>query len=220
MRRLSDAVAPLIARMTSENDVAARELRRAAVNDTWVRAVREVFRDAAPFVLAHVNAVYVMSAEKGAAVRRFDRPASPSCGVPSSGPVLVVYVDDSMVRSELDNRQELLKMRFRERGENVASLKIVPALRDMRKRHPFAHLAEVEPDSPPKGPDGSRGKAQPSVRAAAPGASLRERGVDSCRVAPPSEDASHAAVHAVENPVVRAALQRAMAACENRDGGK
>lgn len=223
MKRLSDAVAPLVARMTGENDIAARELRRAKVNDAWVRAVRDVFRDAAPFVFAHVNAVYVMSAEKGAAVRRFDRPASQG-DAPSSGAVLVVYVDDSMVRSELDNRQELVKMKFRECGENVSSLKMVPSLRDMRKRHPFAHLAQPGSVSSQAGGGTPRPGRRPAPRvpteAPSSGAYPGGRPSVSYGVASIPESDSTAAAEAVEDSAVRAALRRAIAACENRDREK
>ena len=222
MKRLADAVAPFLARMTGGNDLAVRELRRAVVNDVWVSAVRDVFREAAPFVLAHVNAVYVMSAEKGAAVRRFDRPASSDDAPvsPVSGAVLVVYVDDSMVRSELDNRQELMKMKFCEHGENVSSLKIVPALRDMKKRHPFAHLAETAAGSLRS----SRRPARVLEQLDSPGSSPGARshvGIAAFSGEPPASGSDAAEVaKGVENPAVRAALQRAMVACENREREK
>ena len=93
--------------------------------------MRCVFKDAAPLVLEHTNAVYVLSGEQGSDVRRFDRPASETRGRAVEGTVLVVYADDSMVRSELDNRQELLKMKFNEQGENVELFKI----RSLHPRH-------------------------------------------------------------------------------------
>ncbi|WP_165248556.1 hypothetical protein [Adlercreutzia sp. ZJ141] len=50
---------------------------------------------------------------------------------------LIVYSDDSMVRSDLDARQEFLKMRLRESGEYIEKFKILPSKMDMRSRHPF-----------------------------------------------------------------------------------
>ncbi|WP_165042852.1 hypothetical protein [Adlercreutzia sp. ZJ138] len=50
---------------------------------------------------------------------------------------LIVYSDDSMVRSDLDARQEFLKMKLRESGEYIERFKILPSKMDMRSRHPF-----------------------------------------------------------------------------------
>lgn len=196
MRRFSDAVKTLLSRMEGENLVAAREMRRAAVNDVWASSVRAVFKEASSFVLAHVNAVYVMSAEQGAKVRRFDRPADTQGGVPN-GNVLVVYSDDSMVRSELDARQELLKMKFRDRGEHIAALKIIPATGGMRARHPFCNqsCADASP-------------VEPAVRASNPNPEARAQ--------VPSEDIGRVA-NVVENPGVRNAMRRAMIASATRN---
>lgn len=56
------------------------------------------------------------------------------CALPKQ---LIVYSDDSMVRSDLDARQEFLKMKLREAGEHVERFKILPSKMDMRTRHPF-----------------------------------------------------------------------------------
>ena len=122
MRRIGDNLGDLVARLGESDGSAGRALRRAAVHHLWETSVRCVFKDAAPLVLEHTNAVYVLSGEQGSDVRRFDRPASETRGRAVEGTVLVVYADDSMVRSELDNRQELLKMKFNEQGENVELL--------------------------------------------------------------------------------------------------
>lgn len=137
MRKIGEGLTRYIAGISGRDETASHALRRARVHRLWEEVVRAVFREAAPLVLDHTNAVYIMSAEKGNAVRRFDRPASDTQGFASVGNVLVVCLDDSMVRSELDNRQELVKMKFREKGEPVEALKIVPSIRDMKQRHPF-----------------------------------------------------------------------------------
>ncbi len=145
MRRIGDNLGDLVARLGESDGSAGRALRRAAVHHLWETSVRCVFKDAAPLVLEHTNAVYVLSGEQGSDVRRFDRPASETRGRAVEGTVLVVYADDSMVRSELDNRQELLKMKFNEQGENVELFKIVPSTRDMKNQHPFRAKEEVFP---------------------------------------------------------------------------
>lgn len=144
MRKIGDGLTRYIAGISGRDETASRALRRARVHRLWEETVHAVFKEAASLVLDHTNAVYVMSAEKGNAVRRFDRPASDTQGFASAGNVLVVCLDDSMVRSELDNRQELVKMKFREKGEPVEALKIVPSIRDMKQRHPFRKDARDE----------------------------------------------------------------------------
>lgn len=198
MRRFSDAVKSLVSHMEGGNLVAAREMRRAAVNDVWASSVHAVFKEAASFILEHVNAVYVMSAEQGAKVRRFDRPADVQGGNPG-GNVLVVYSDDSMVRSELDARQELLKMKFRERGERIASLKIIPSTGGMRARRPFA-----KNDVPSACESPFDALARDSHTC----------GEGLC------EQRARELAEVIENPAVRKAATRAMTASATRNGKK
>lgn len=145
MKKIGDGLTRYVARISGCDETASRALRRAVVHRLWEEAVLAVFKEAAQLVLDHTNAVYIMSAEKGNAVRRFDRPAGDMRDCASTGSVLVVCLDDSMVRSELDNRQELVKMKFREKGEPVETLRIIPSIRDMKQRHPFRRDASVSP---------------------------------------------------------------------------
>ncbi|MVN55959.1 hypothetical protein GO744_07335, partial [Gordonibacter sp. ResAG-50] len=116
MRKLKADLDRLKATLEEKNPSGAEALRFAEVNDLWRNAVGAVFGgDSADLVLDHTNSVYVMSGEQGGNLRRFDRPRSETQGS-VAGKVLAVYCDDSMVRSELDNRQELLKMKFKEQG--------------------------------------------------------------------------------------------------------
>ena len=127
MRKLKADLDRLKALLEEKNPGGAEALRFAEVNDLWKNAVAVVFGgDSAALVLDHTNSVYVMSGEQGGNLRRFDRPRSETQG-PVEGKVLAVYCDDSMVRSELDNRQELLKMKFKEQGEDVEALRILPS---------------------------------------------------------------------------------------------
>lgn len=181
MRKIGDGLTRYIAGISGRDETASRALRRARVHRLWEETVHAVFKEAAHLVLDHTNAVYIMSAEKGNAVRRFDRPASDTQGFASTGNVLVVCLDDSMVRSELDNRQELVKMKFREKGEPVEVLKIVPSIRDMKQRHPFrkdasASAAGPAAEFPSDGsPRGGRVGAGGCSAAAAPRNPLSDR---------------------------------------------
>jgi hypothetical protein len=135
--RLKDINTTILSKLGGTSDTARLEMRRAKINTIWESVTKEVFQEAAHFILAHTNAVYIMSGEKGSLVKRFDRPASAN-QTTTTGKVLVVYSDDSMVRSELDNRQELIKMKFHIAGEKIELVKIIPSVNNMKQRHPFA----------------------------------------------------------------------------------
>lgn len=137
MKKLKADLDRLKALLEEKNPAGAEALRASEVNELWQRAVSGVFEsDAAALVLDHTNSVYVMSGEQGGSLKRFERPRSEIPG-PVRGKILVVYCDDSIVRSELDNRQELLKMIFKKKGEDIEALRILPSTRDMKNRHPF-----------------------------------------------------------------------------------
>ena len=200
MRKLKADLDRLKALLEEKNPGGAEALRFAEVNDLWKNAVAVVFGgDSAALVLDHTNSVYVMSGEQGGNLRRFDRPRSETQG-PVEGKVLAVYCDDSMVRSELDNRQELLKMKFNEQGENVELFKIVPSTRDMKNQHPFRAKEEVFPQ--PFGQGGS-----PAPR---PAKALTDA----------QQEAVRDTAGTVEDQRVRCALERAMMASKASENGE
>lgn len=198
MRKLAVDVEKLIASWERDGSFSRKEMRAAMVNKKWEYAVRAVFKDAAQFVLDHINAVYVVSGEQGATLRRFDRSRSEAqdavAGV--TGKVVAVYSDDSMVRSELDNRQELLKMKMHEQGEQVEALRIIPSTRDMKGRRPFALENEKS----------------------------RQQNASANRPSVPLSDEEFAEVSkrvsSVEDPLIRRALLRAMVANEETKKGQ
>lgn len=136
MRRLSDGIDSLLRRLGALDSAAAEALRYERVNRLWEEASREVFGSAASLVLDHTNTVYLMTPEQAADLRRFDRPRS-AMQRSFSGNVLVVYADDSLVRSEIDARQQLLVMKCHQLGEHVEGVVILPSKGAMKARHPF-----------------------------------------------------------------------------------
>ena len=126
MKRLGEGIGDVLSRMNAGNE-SARKARRAAQIQSSLRvAVEKVYKDAAPFVLSHINGVYV-SAEDGVAC-------------------LTVYSDDSLVRSDIDARQEFLKMALLETGEHIESFRIVASRFGMKERHPYADAREKDDD--------------------------------------------------------------------------
>ena len=185
MKSLGDGIKELMAAFGSGQDSASRARRAAAVNVVWRKAVEAVYKDAAQMVLDHVNAVYVMRAQDVDDARAAAR-------VTDGGTVLVVYVDDSMIRSDLDARQEFLKMKLNEQGEHVEAFCIKPSRFDMKSRHPF----KPDLDDPLTAARAARVAHPPVVRQLS----------DQERAAVAERSSS------VENPALRRAIEAAMIA--------
>lgn len=112
-----------------------KKRRIAQVKALWEDVVTSMYGNAAPFVLSHTNAVYILAsqstAEKNAAAH-------------SHGKQLVVYLDDSMVRSDLDCRREFVKLKLAEKGEIIEEVRLYPSKRDMRQRHPYRKKTPIK----------------------------------------------------------------------------
>ncbi len=118
MKKLGQELEKISSRFpTDEKTLIARSA--AKVQAMWKDAIEHVYKDVAPYVLDHVNAVYITDDD----------------GVRT----LMVYMDDGDFRSDVHCRQELIVLRMKERfGEEVEAFKTFPSRFDMRKRHPFA----------------------------------------------------------------------------------
>lgn len=129
MKRLSESIRSCLDAVGA-NDESSRKARRAAeVQQAWKLAVEKVYQDAAPFVLSHINAIYVLK-ENGVAC-------------------VVVYADDSLIRSDIDARQEFLKMALAELGERVETFRILASRFTMKDRHPFAETSAEDDEYDP-----------------------------------------------------------------------
>ena len=133
MARLGDGLQQLLQGLGEQGAQAAKSRRVAEVHVRWRMATEAVYGPSAPLILDHTNAVYIMRPDKA------NDPAAAS--VPQGKTLLVVYCDDAMIRSDIDARQEMLKIRLNEQGEHVALFSIKPARFDMKARHPFREEA-------------------------------------------------------------------------------
>ena len=126
---LGQALGSMLRGLGGSDPQAARAQRVAEVHVRWKCAVEAVYREAASLVLDHVNAVYIVSPDKT------EDPVAARVG--QGRTLLVVYADDAMVRSDIDARQEFLKMKLNEQGERVDVFSIKASRRDMLRRHPY-----------------------------------------------------------------------------------
>ena len=133
MADLGSGLQQLLRSLGAAGAQAARSQRVAEVHVRWKCAVEAVYRDSASLVLDHTNGVYIMKPEQA------NGPMA--ARVPAGKTLLVVYCDDAMIRSDIDARQEMLKIRLNEQGEHVALFSIKPARFDMKARHPFREEA-------------------------------------------------------------------------------
>lgn len=160
MKKIGVGVKELMAALGGGDDVSRKAARAAEVNVVWRNAVEAVYGEASSLVLSHVNAVYIMeaAAEVGGSrdgMKRARVLAASASAVRQqegqsrrAGAQLVVYCDDSLIRSDLDARQEFLKMRLREQGEHVETFKILPSRFDMKARHPFVREGDFLESAP------------------------------------------------------------------------
>lgn len=130
VKKLNDEMKTFIHSCSPDENFLAKIQRSVVVKTRWKCAVRAVYKDAAQLILDHVNAVYILRAEQV-----YNK--TEEIRVKNTGTVLVVYADDSMVRSDIDARQEFLKLKLNEQGECVETFCIKPSRFDMRGRHPF-----------------------------------------------------------------------------------
>ncbi len=136
MKTIGEGIQETLGSLSSSNDAAHKAARIAQVRLAWKNAVEAVYKDAAEMVLNHINAVYIVSAATRVNGSRNKGRIVAEPGQSTSNQ-LIVYVDDSLIRSDLDARQEFLKLHLKEQGENVDEFCILPSRFEMKERHPF-----------------------------------------------------------------------------------
>ncbi|MEC4295398.1 hypothetical protein [Adlercreutzia shanghongiae] len=112
-----------------------KERYRAAVERAW-RGRPEVAR----LVLMHTNGIYIAKDER------------PRKGPDRDRDILVfgIYLDDAMVRTEVDSWQSVLLTALRQEGLSVEELRFMPAKWDMRQRRLFPELWEEDAGAMPE----------------------------------------------------------------------
>lgn len=126
MKRIGQELSRIIGSLDGD---AARFMSVALNNERYREAVRSVWADpdAARLILEGTNGFYVREDTSPRKGPRKDEPYM----------VSVVCAADALIRSELDAHRELLHLKLREAGMQTEELRIVPARRGMKERHPF-----------------------------------------------------------------------------------
>ena len=130
MQKISSNIDAFVNGLSPEQ---ARAFKAASVHDCFADAVRAEFGDeAAALVLSDVQAVFVLT----------DDAAQTKAGRMHPDVILHIYSDDSEVRSELDARQESLKMKMMVRGVHFDRMRGYQSAFDMKLRKPFEQVIE------------------------------------------------------------------------------
>lgn len=113
-----------------ELDIDAKDMIDSAKRKrAYKNAVRKIWKDeqASDLIFAHTNAFYI---------RKDDRPKK---GEFRDKPYILcdICIDDPTIRSEIDSRRSILEIALKDEGLSFNELRIIPARRGMRKRHPF-----------------------------------------------------------------------------------
>lgn len=139
MKRLGDGgnVQKVLESMGGDSGKAAKIARGAKVRSMW-RSLMMHNHD--KFILDHTNNVFIVRSEGGPRPdgKRF-RDDGKDASSTGRGKQLIVYVDDSVVASELNARRELIKLQFLDHyHEEIDEFKIIISQGRHKKNHPFA----------------------------------------------------------------------------------
>lgn len=122
----------------------AKMVRVSRYREAYANAVQRTWREnaeAARFMLNHTNAFYI---------RKDERPRK---GPDKDKPRILceVCVDDPIARTELNMRQEILRLALAHEGIQYDEFRIIPAKMGMRNRHPFAkHALSINEQAQPQ----------------------------------------------------------------------
>lgn len=136
---------------------AAKMMRIQQIKERYRVAVKRTWRDnpaAADWVLAHTNGMYVAKDD-----RLRTGPDKHKDRI-----IFGVYLDDPVVRTEFDARQQLLAFALRQEGMSFDELRILPAKWDMRQRRAFPEYWGEQPAACAAAPAEARPRAAEDVQ--------------------------------------------------------
>ena len=132
------------------DDMARIAYRASQVQQEFKEAIEHLYREHAPLVLSHVNAVYILDgnpAEDGAIRKGIRTQSRQKQSSPEK--TLVVYLDDGSFRADIHSQQHFIMLWLNERyGEGIEHFKAYPSRMGMRKKHPYG--TDDRSDSEPR----------------------------------------------------------------------
>ncbi len=120
---------------SSSNDIEEvlkkKAIRTAKVLKDFKNCIVEIYGNNSWVILEKINGVYILKGNKEKNLRKSTNKINR----------LVVYTNDSLIHSELDSRQEEIKLYFKVKKENIDSFEIYSSKFNMRNR--FIYSNEV-----------------------------------------------------------------------------
>lgn len=126
MEPLSNWVSSSVSGLAKNKDAAKIAIRTQQVHSIYKNAIEKTFSfnpsGTVQLILDHTNAVYITRDD--------------------DWKTLIIYVDDSDVKSALDHNQYFILQSFREQNELIDEYKLLTSRATMRSRHPFKKADE------------------------------------------------------------------------------
>ncbi|MDO5117796.1 MAG: hypothetical protein Q4D34_04845 [Eggerthellaceae bacterium] len=130
MNSLQDKLYALFDELPIQGEAAQKMRRALIVQGLFRQAIEQVYKDKASYVLSHINAVYIMKNDD------------------TTDKELIIYADDSLIRADLDARQEFIKVALFAQGEEIRTARFIASRGNMKKHHPFVEIEDIEYDNP------------------------------------------------------------------------
>ena len=128
MKRLAQELDNVLLECFGDDEESRKQYATAKLEEAFQEAVVAVFKGGASFVLPLINMVFIKREERGAE--------------------LIVYSEDSAVRSSLDARQGLLKHFLIKQGVFYDTFTVLPSKRTIKERHPYKYVPVKETPLP------------------------------------------------------------------------
>lgn len=140
MKQLSNCISDFMDMLSIDN----RKIAQAAFNNQqYKNAVLNIWKsaDASELILSHTNAFYVRR-DFSKKVKKSYQESEGDFKSSGGDVVCEIYVEDSIVLSELNAHREILVFELRTRDITFDELKLIHSKGSMRMRHPFAKKSE------------------------------------------------------------------------------
>lgn len=135
MKRLSNCIDDFMDILSIDN----RKIAQAAFNNQqYKNAVLNIWKsqDASDLILAHTNAFYIRR-DYSKKIKKSVKESDVVFNTASGDVVCEIYLEDSIILSELNAHREILAFALRTNGLTFDELKLIHSKGSMRMRHPF-----------------------------------------------------------------------------------